>query len=273
MLVDDRGRSITSGAYRDLCEQVAAGLAAQHGVGPGSTVSWQLPTGIEAFVIIGALARLGGVQNPVIPILRGRGVDYITRQVQADLLVVPREFRGFDHLSMASELSAATGFDVLPVDLDPERNRDTAATLPVADPSALPPPPTTDGVRWLYHSSGTTADPKGIRHTDRSVMHGANGMLAVLGFRSSDTYPIAYPVAHIGGMTALTTHLVSGTRLALSDTFDPEHSPAFMASVGATLLGSAVPFFHAYLDAQRRTPQRMFPHLRACVNGGAPKPP
>ena len=29
-------------------------------------------------------------------------------------------------------------------------------------------------VRWIYTSSGTTADPKGVRHTDRTVMHGGD---------------------------------------------------------------------------------------------------
>lgn len=273
MFVDDRSRSITSGGYRDLCERVAAGLRQRHGVGAGSVVSWQLPTGIEAFVMMGALARLGAVQNPIIPIMRHREVQYIARQVATDLLVVPREFRGFDHLALAREVSTEVGFDVLAVDLAPDCEPAPEAVLPVGDPDALAAPPATDGVRWLYHSSGTTADPKGVRHTDQSVMHGATGLLAVLGFSPTDMYPIAYPVAHIGGMTALTTHLVSGAQLALSDVFDREHSPAFMASVGATLLGSAVPFFHAYLDAQRQTAERMFPQLRACINGGAPKPP
>lgn len=273
MFVDDLGRRLTTGGYRDLCVLVAAGLHERHGIGPGSVVSWQLPTGVEAFVMIGALARLGAVQNPVIPILRTREVDYITAQVATQLLVVPHEFRGHDHLAMASDISACHGFDVLGVDLAPDRDPDVASTLPIGDPDGLPPAPTTDGVRWLYHTSGTTADPKGIRHTDRSVMHGATGMLAVLGFDETDMYPIAYPVAHIGGMTALTTHLVSGAQLALTDTFDRERSPAFMASVSATLLGSAVPFFHAYLDAQRQTAERLYPRLRACLNGGAPKPP
>jgi acyl-CoA synthetase (AMP-forming)/AMP-acid ligase II len=104
-------------------------------------------------------------------------------------------------------------------------------------------------------------------------MHGATGMLSVLGFEPSDVYPIAFPITHIGGMTALTTQLMSGATLAFCDVFDRERSPAFMSTVDASLLGSAVPFFHAYLDAQRRSPDRLFPRLRACLNGGAPKPP
>ena len=69
----------------------------------------------------------------------------------------------------------------------------------------------------------------------------------------------------------LTASLMSGTRLALFEAFDPATTPERMAAQGATLLGSAVPFFLAYFDAQRRhgdTP--VFPRLRALLGGGAP---
>jgi len=270
MVVDDRGRELTFGAYRRACEQVAAGLAAQHGVRAGDVVSWQLPTTIETLVLMGALARLGAVQNPIVPIQREREVGFIADQVRPRLLVVPGTWRGFDHAAMASAVSHDVGCDVLTLD------HSGVAPLPTGGPDDLPPlpPPDPAATRWLYHSSGTTADPKGVRHTDRSVMHGATGFVQVLGLGPSDVYPIAFPIAHIGGANALTAHLVTGARLAVCATFDPERSPGFMADVGATLLGSALPFFHAYLDAQRRAgDRRLFPALRAGINGGAPKPP
>jgi acyl-CoA synthetase (AMP-forming)/AMP-acid ligase II len=274
MLIDDRGRQVTCAGFAAACERFAAGVHRRHGIGPGDVVSWQLPTSIEALVAMGGLARLGVVQNPVIPILRRREVEFITRQVGTRLLIVPDVFRGFDHAGLASELSGAVGFDVLVLQQWEESAGAGAIGLPLDDPDDLPPPPSTDAVRWLYHSSGTTADPKGIQHTDRTVMHGSTGMLAVLGFSPDDVYPVVFPVAHIGGMSVLTTQLMSGSQLALMDTFDPVRSTRYMADIGSTLLGSAVPFFRAYLDAQRaHGPEPLFPRLRACLNGGAPKPP
>ena len=128
-------------------------------------------------------------------------------------------------------------------------------------------------MRWIYTSSGTTADPKGVRHTDRTVMHGATGPIQTVGTSPDDVNAIAIPISHIGGMTMLTASLMSGTRLALFEAFDPATTPERMAAQGATLLGSAVPFFLAYFDAQRRhgdTP--VFPRLRALLGGGAPTP-
>jgi cyclohexanecarboxylate-CoA ligase len=51
---------------------------AEGGVGAGTMVSWQLPTTLEAVVVMAALTRLGAVQNPIIPILREREVGFIT---------------------------------------------------------------------------------------------------------------------------------------------------------------------------------------------------
>lgn len=59
VLADDHGRSLTTTALRDAAERVAAGLP----VRPGMVVSWQLPSTLEACVLMAALARAGAVQR------------------------------------------------------------------------------------------------------------------------------------------------------------------------------------------------------------------
>ena len=84
---------------------------------------------------------------------------------------------------------------------------------------------------------------------------------------------MAYPYAHIGGMAWLVTALRVGCRIVLFDVFDALSSPAEMARQGATVLGSATPFFHAYLAAQRAHGSRpLFGRLRICMGGGAAIP-
>ncbi|HEX6423700.1 MAG TPA: AMP-binding protein, partial [Acidimicrobiales bacterium] len=98
--VDESGRRMTFGEYRDRCERAAAGLAAR-GVGDGTVVSWIQPTTLEAMVLFGALRRVGAVQNPILPIYREREVGFIVRQAGTDLLVTPSAWRGFDYEAMA----------------------------------------------------------------------------------------------------------------------------------------------------------------------------
>jgi cyclohexanecarboxylate-CoA ligase len=171
LLAGDHGRSLTARQLYDAACATAAAFAAR-GVGAGTVVSWQLPTTLETMVVMAALARVAAVQNPIIPILRQHEVGFITGQLATEFLVVPEFWRGFDHGGLARELSAAKGFDVITVDL---------TTPPALGELRLPrgsvgtlaaPPGHTSDTRWIYYSSGTTASPKGIRHTDASVIAG-----------------------------------------------------------------------------------------------------
>jgi len=275
LLADDHGRSLTGRQLRDTAEGVAADLATR-GITAETIVSWQLPTTLETMVVMVALARLGTIQNPLIPILREREVSFITNQVGTQVFVTTEEWRGFGHGDLARTLAAEQGFDVILTDLDTDpASIGNTLRLASGDPSILS-APETDGtiLRWIYTSSGTTADPKGVKHTDRTVMHGATGPICGLGSTRDDVNAVAVPVSHIGGMLMLTASLMTGMRLVLFDTFDPATSPERMAAHGVTILGSAVPFFLAYFDAQRRHGEEpLFPRLRTLTGGGASTPP
>jgi cyclohexanecarboxylate-CoA ligase len=275
LLEDDRGGSLTAAAWQAAAERVAAGLQAR-GVGPGTVVSWQLPTRLDAPVLVMALARLGAVQNPIIPILRRREVGFIVGQTGARLLITPGVWRGFDHAAMAAEIAAEAGVGTLVVGDGAPGGLTEGGGLPEGDPTTLPPPPTGEGgpVRHIYYSSGSTADPKGARHTDASVMNAATGTILGYGVGPDDCIPIPFPYTHIGGMAMTVVALHTGARALLIETFDREQSPLLMAEKGGTILGSAVPFFHAYIEAQRRHgPDPLFTRLKAFASGGAPKPP
>lgn len=264
VLADSHGRSLTCAALRDAAEEVAAGL----GVGPGDVVSWQLPTSLEAAVMMVALARVGAVQNPMITVLRHREVHAITSQVGTSLLVVPETWRGFSHGDMARQMRCR----VLALDFASPPGPELR--VPVGCPADLPPPPAVPAEgRWIYFSSGTTAEPKGVRHSDATLIASSRGMTDLMGFGADDVYPIAWPLPHIGGATMLATSLRIGTELVLFHAFDPTSTPMEMAAFGPTILGTAQPFFRAYLDAQyRHGDEPLFPRLRACTAGGAPTP-
>ncbi len=268
---EDTGRELTYAGYRDACLRAAAGLYADHGVRAGTSVSWELPTWNESLVLVGALCRLGARQNPLIPIYRHREVGFIVTQSGASLLIVPTVYRGFDFEDMAHELAAdRPGLEVLVVDRD----------LPDGDPSGLPPvepapPSAADApVRWLFYTSGTTADPKGATHTDLTVAASALAMAECLDMRADDVSALVFPFTHIGGIGWLIAALMTGCTLLTTEAFDPTGTPAFLAANGVTLAGSGTPFHLAYLAAQRAAADRpLFPHVRSYPGGGAPKPP
>jgi acyl-CoA synthetase (AMP-forming)/AMP-acid ligase II len=265
MAVDEQDRSWTYAEFRAWCERVAAGLA-ERGVGEGTNVSWILPSRIEAFVLIGALARLGAVQNPILPIYRHREVGFITRQTGCHLLVVPGTFRNVDYEKMAREATEDLDVEVLVADPD----------LPEGDPSTLGPPASGEGnpMRWLFYTSGTVADPKGARHTDSSIAAANLGMQWSLRCDPTDRVAVVFPITHVGGVVWVFNTMETGAELLLVEIFSPEDSPHFLARKGVTVAAAGTVFWQAYLTAQRKQPDRpLFPDVRVFGGGGAPKPP
>jgi len=265
MAVDERDRSWTYAEFHSWCERVAAGLAAR-GVGEGTNVSWILPSRIEAFVLVGALARLGAIQNPILPIYRHREVGFITRQTGCRLLVVPGTFRNFDYEKMALEATAGLDVEVLVADPD----------LPEGDPSILGPPARggDDPVRWLFYTSGTVADPKGAKHTDASIAAANLGMQWSLRCDDHDRVAVVFPITHVGGVVWMFNTMETGAELLLVEIFSPEDAPVFLARRAVTVAPAGTVFWQAYLAAQRKQPDTpLFPEVRVFAGGGAPKPP
>jgi acyl-CoA synthetase (AMP-forming)/AMP-acid ligase II len=264
--VDESDRSLTFAAYRDAALRAAAGLYAR-GIDAETPVSWMLPTTLEALVLTAALARLGAVQNPILPIYRERETRFVTRQTNARLLCVPPPFRGFDYPALARALAAERDdLEVLIVDSSlPEAD---PRELPVPKPFAIPP------VRWIFYTSGTTADPKGALHTDASLIASFRGFLRTLEVTSDDRHAFVFPLTHVGGIGWLIASLLAGFAHIAVPIFDPKRTMPLLARHGVTLAGAGTVFHQAYLAAQREQPgARIFPRVRAFPGGGAPKPP
>jgi cyclohexanecarboxylate-CoA ligase len=264
--VDERDRTLTFAGYRAAALRAAAGLHAL-GIGEETPVSWMLPTTLEALVLAGAFARLGAVQNPILPIYRERETRFITRQTGAQLLCVPTPFRGFDYPGLAHALAAENpDLQVLVVD----------HSLPDGDPAGLPKPVAPDAapVRWIFYTSGTTADPKGARHTDTSLIASFAGFLRVLELGPDDRFAFVFPLTHVGGIGWLIAGLLAGCGHIAVAAFDPKHTIPLLARHGVTMAGAGTVFHQAYLAAQRQQPGvKLFPRVRAFPGGGAPKPP
>jgi cyclohexanecarboxylate-CoA ligase len=267
--VDEDGWEMSFVEYRDAALRCAAGLM-ELGVGEGVAVSWILPSWIEAIVLSGALARLGAIQNPILPIYRHREVSFAVRQTGARLLVVPGSFRGFDFSEMANEIAAdVPELEVLVVD----------RKLPEGDPGKLPefPSPKSDAetpIRWVFYTSGTTADPKGAIHTDATVAVAGRGLVRVCEMNADDRIALVFPFTHIGGVGWFIAGLMVGCAQITVAAFDPKTTIPLLSKYGVTLATAGTAFHQAYLEAQRAgTGERIFPNVRSFPGGGAPKPP
>ncbi|MFE0174230.1 class I adenylate-forming enzyme family protein [Streptomyces sp. NPDC059002] len=255
-------RTLTFGGLRDRAERVAAGLY-EKGVRPGTVVAWQLPTRIETALLSFALARIGAVQSPVIPFYRDREVGFALRESGAEFFAVPGTWRGFDHTEMARRLGARGLFEAYD-------------ELPDADPGILPAPPS-DGtsVRWIYWTSGTTSAPKGVLHTDRSLIAGGSCLAHALHLSASDVGSMAFPYAHIAGPDYTVMLLLYGFPAVMFEQFALPDALDGYRRHGVTVAGGSTAFYSMFLTEQRKLPpgQKLIPTLRLLAGGGAPKPP
>ncbi len=270
MLVAPDGDTVTFGQFHSRASRVAAGLL-DLGVKADSVVSWQLPTRIDTIVLSLALSRLGAIQNPIIHLYREREVGFALRQTAASLFIVPSEWRGIDFPALAQR--ALRDVPVPPQILTIENG------LPDGDPVALPPPPAGETpentpIRWIYYTSGSTADPKGVQHTDQTLIAGGWGLARALQMTPEDVGSIAFPFAHIAGPDYLVTMLTLGFPAILVEAFSaPDVLPLFRRH-GATMVGGSTAFYVAYLAEQRKAPgDPILPALRLMSGGGAAKPP
>ncbi|MGW2236181.1 class I adenylate-forming enzyme family protein [Streptomyces sp. NPDC001759] len=259
LLQDDR--RLTFGELRARAERVAAGLY-DMGVRPGTVVAWQLPTRIETALLSFALARLGAVQTPVIPFYRDREVGFALRESKAEFFAVPGTWRGFDHTEMARRLGAKGVFEAYD-------------DLPEGDPAVLPPPPAEGtSVRWIYWTSGTTSDPKGVLHTDRSLIAGGSCLAHALRLSADDVGSMAFPYAHIAGPDYTVMLLLYGFPAVMFEQFALPDALEQYRGHKVTVAGGSTAFYSMFLAEQRKRPGvPVIPSLRLLAGGGAPKPP
>lgn len=265
LLIDDAGRSMTCMQVRDEVERVAAGLQ-DLGIGAGTRVTWVLPTRMETILLSFALSRLSAIQNPIIHIYRHREVGFCIQQTAAEFVFTPGDWGGFDYAAMAKEVSA--DLPAPPVVLDGYHE------LPHGDPATLPPAPTDgDSVRWLYYTSGTTSDPKGVKHSDKTLIAAGTGLALALEADAGDVGTIAFPYAHIGGPDYIVMMLVNGFPAVLIEKFTPAGAVEAFAANGATIVGGSTAFYQMFLAEDQLVEGPALPRLRAMAGGGAPKPP
>ncbi len=283
MLHDASARMLTFGDFRRSAEQVAAGLYGA-GVREGTPVSWQTPTTIETIVVTAALSRLGALQNPILHIYREREVEAAFAGLRPEFIVIMPQWRGVDYQTMTEGVLASLGYPPARWDGDGGDRYGAGKRpvvlnvqhLPIGDPRDLPEPPamSTDPVRWVYFTSGTTSEAKGVMHTDGTLLAGGRGLATALQLTEADVGSVAFPFAHIAGPDYLVTMLLSGFPAVVVETFVPSEATELFRRCGVTVAGGSTAFYQAFLAEQREMDDGLaIPTLRILAGGGAAKPP
>ena len=191
----------------------ATNTFAQHlkdrGVGRGDRLAVMASNRPEFAVAVYAASKLGAAAVLLSPAWKAREVDH------AVSLTAPTF--GVADGTAASVLSERIGLERV-VDLD---HVDSASLMDPAD--AVPPPHATvdeydDAV--LVFSSGTTDQPKAVRHTHYSIGWGTVHWVNALGLGPDDRFQVATPPSHILGLLNLLAAAAAGATVRLHRRFD-----------------------------------------------------
>ena len=254
-------------------DSLARALCAR-GVRPGDVVTMQLPNWWEAVVVYHATMLAGCVLNPVVPIYRERELSFIERQCQPRVVVVPQMFRGFDHLAMQQDLTLELVEPPLVVVVRPHGSLSDGAVafddLTASD--ARLDEATADDICLLLYTSGTTADPKGVLHSHRTIAYEVDSIIELCRFGADDHIFMASPVTHITGyLYALVMPAITGAAAILQDVWEPRAAADLIEAHQCRFSVGATPFLHGLVDEYRR--RATTSALTTFLCGGADVPP
>ena len=221
----------------EMARHVAGGLQ-KRGVGPGDVVAFQMPNCIEAAALFYGTALLGAAVVPVVHFYGAKEVGFIRGDA------APALFLSQDD---AAELIAG--------------DHTLDAPLPV-DPG---------GTALIAYTSGTTANPKGVIHTHRSIVA---EVLQLSANQPLDPRPllVGAPVGHtIGMLSGLLIPLVKDRAVHLIDKWDPAHVLEAMVEGDLTAGSGSTYFLTSLLDAPEFGPEHLA-RMQYIGLGGSPVP-
>jgi cyclohexanecarboxylate-CoA ligase len=269
--VDSR-RQITFAQLKREVDALALGLKTK-GVAAGDVVSFQIPNWIEWIVVHYAATRIGAISNPLIPIYREREVGFMVGLAKSKVVVVPREFRGFDYSAMVEGLAKEWDFSPELVVLGEDSWDQLIAAGEGQDPAVLAElRPDPNDVTLLIFTSGTTGEPKGVMHTHNTMVAANDPLPDRLGVGPDSVLHMASTLAHLTGfLYGARLNVQNGATCVLQDVWDAAAFVELVERHRITYTSAATPFLHDLVTAPNLAESDTSSLVRFCCMG-APIP-
>jgi acyl-CoA synthetase (AMP-forming)/AMP-acid ligase II len=264
----------TVGEVYEESLRVAGGLRAL-GLGPGDVVAFQLPNWVEAAATFYACAMLGVTLVPIVHFYGPKEVGFILRQSGARALIIVSRIGQRDYLAdLATVRDGLESLEQVVVvgDIDGDasgyvRFDDLRGAAPISGPVHVDP----DGAAVIGYTSGTTADPKGVVHTHRTLGCEVRQLSNHQAMRDKPNL-VGAPVGHaIGMLGGLLCPLFSGRPIYMIDGWDPPTVLNAMVEEQISAGSGSTYFFTSLLDSPGFGPEHV-ELMRYVGLGGSPIP-
>lgn len=254
--------TMTVSALHVRARAVAAGLQ-RCGVRPGHAVAVQLTNGPECMVVYQAVLLCGATLVPIIDIYGPREVNQILVDSDSVALVTSqrRVATAAGAVTPAScqhrfvvGMTHVAGWPALDELIAPPQGY----AAPIAD---------LDDVCLIVYTSGTSATPKGVMHTHRTVLAEQDQLPALIAGRTDDIQLITFPPGHIAGVAGILRSMISGSRTIYTAGWDAACAADLIARFGVTSTAGAPLHLQTLLDVA--DPDQLVT-LREFLVGAAP---
>ena len=236
----------------DLASSAAAvaGAWQAQGVEPGDVVAWQLPNWHEALACFHACWSLGAVAAPL---HHRAGEQELTRHLD---VLQPRVVLGAPGLPVTTITEATL--------VRGDGGYESLLTHPPA--RATPVTPETRAV--VLFTAGSSAAPKGVVHTHRSLGHKARMMAGVHGLDWRDVVLMPAPLAHVSGLlNGVLLPAAAGMTVVLMERWDTGRALELIEAEQVSFMVGPPTFFLGLLDDPAFTTDRVA-SLRLISCGG-----
>ena len=241
--VRDSGRRLTWSELVDWADAVAASLH-DAGLRQGDRVSIWLPSRVENAVVLLACSRNGYVCNPSLhQNYTVAEVSTLLSRIQCRALFAQpgwgADATTADIFAAAAALGSLKRIYALPA----LRAADAplpegASAMPLpGDTRRIPLPPASthpDKIVYLAFTSGTTGPPKGVMHSDNTLLSNGRALAADWGQNEKTVLLSLSPMSHHIGTVALEQVLVAGCELVMHDPSAGVSALDWIESTGAT---------------------------------------
>ncbi|WP_255171147.1 AMP-binding protein [Natrononativus amylolyticus] len=273
-------------SYRDLfqaVQNVAHGLSV-HGITAGDVIAHQIPNRNEGAILNLAAIFIGAVTNPIVSSYRENELEYILDKIDAKAYFAPKTYHGFDYGSMAAglkeELSELEKIVVIEeseseklgtsISLQQLIKTDWEAATEESQPQSTEVEP--DDVSLIQFTSGTTGNPKGVLHTENTLLSAVTGEIDRLGLTDNDVIFTPSPIGHMMGIQhGYRLSLILGTKCVFLERWNPEQAIKRIAEENCTFMGGATPFVSDLAKAENITNYDTA-SLTTIMTAGAPVP-
>lgn len=241
------------------------------GIGRGDVVALQLPNWYEGLVIQAATFLVGATVLPIVPIYGPREVEFILRDSGATVVVLAAQVKGRLVASALIEAGAVKSVGTVVVVGDDIPSgaigwEDTAADWREGEDPAEP-----DDIALLVYTSGTTSDPKGVKHTHRSLIADTLSPVVADGAGPDSSHLSVFPSGHVAAANGLLRILIHATPTVLMDVWNPVQAAELIDEYAVTSTAGAPIHLSGLLDAQERG-EVALATLRGYLVGGASVP-